>query len=209
MFQSRRVAGRYARQEGETGDPMTALITGMIILFGGHLALYTPLRPALKARIGEGPFKGAFSLVALVGLGLMIWGYAMTRSGPEAANILYWPAGWTPHAAMLLVILAFISLAASFHKGRLKLWLRQPQSVGIALWAGAHLLVNGKLAAVLFFGGFLGLSLLDIAVSTARGQVPSYVPKPRHDLIAVVAGLILYGVFLLLFHPLVLNVPVV
>ena len=187
---------------------MTTLIIGMIILFGGHLALYTPLRPALKARLGEGPFKGLFTLLSLIGLGLMIWGYAMTRSGPEAANILYWPASWTRHAAMLLVLLAFIALAASFHKGRLKLWLRQPQSIAIALWATAHLLANGKLAAVLFFGGFLGLALLDIAVSTARGEVPRYVPKPSHDLIALAAGLILYGFFLLVFHPFVLNVPI-
>ena len=188
---------------------MTTLIVGMIVLFGSHLLLYTPLRPAFKARIGEGPFKGAFTLVSLVGLGLMIWGYSMTRSGPEAANILYWPAPWTRHAAMLLVLVAFIVLAASFHKGRLKLWLRQPQSIAIALWAFAHLLANGKVAAVLFFSGFLVLSLIDIAVSTARGDVPNYVPKPSHDLIAVVAGLILYGIFLLLFHPLVLNVPIV
>jgi uncharacterized membrane protein len=81
-------------------------------------------------------------------------------------------------------------------------------SVGFALWAGAHLLANGKVAAVLFFGGFLGLALVDIAVSTARGDNPRHVPKPRHDLIAVVAGLILYAFFLLVFHPLVLNVPV-
>jgi uncharacterized membrane protein len=186
---------------------MTTLIIGMIILFGGHLALYTPLRPALRARMGEGPFKGAFALVALIGLGLMIWGYSMTRAGPEAANILYWPAGWTRHAAMLLVLLGFISLTASFHRGYLKLWLRQPQSIGIALWAGAHLLANGKVSAILFFGGFLGLALIDIAVSTARGDVPRHEPKPAHDLIAVAGGVILYAIFLLLFHPLVLNVP--
>jgi uncharacterized membrane protein len=188
---------------------MTALIAGMIILFGAHLALYTPLRPALKARLGERPFKGVFTLVSLVGLAVMIWGYAMTRSGPEAANILYWPAGWTRHAAMLIVLLAFISLAAAFHKGRLKLWLKQPMSIGFALWAGAHLLTNGKVASVLLFGGFLGLALLDIAVSTARGDVPNYAPKPHHDLITVAAGLILYGFFLLAFHPFVLNVPII
>jgi uncharacterized membrane protein len=186
---------------------MTTLIIGMIILFGGHLALYTPVRPALRARMGEGPFKGAFALVALVGLGLMIWGYSMTRAGPEAANILYWPAGWTRHAAMLLVLLGFISLTASFHRGYLKLWLRQPMSIGFALWAGAHLLSNGKVSAVLFFGGFLGLALVDIAVSTARGKVPHHEPRPIHDLIAVAGGVILYAFFLLVFHPLVLNVP--
>jgi uncharacterized membrane protein len=187
---------------------MTTLIIGMIILFGGHLALYTPLRPALRARMGEGPFKGAFALVALIGLGVMIWGYSMTRAGPEAANIVYWPAGWTRHAAMLLVLLGFISLTASFHRGYLKLWLRQPMSIGFALWAGAHLLTNGKVSAVLLFGGFLGLALVDIAVSTARGDVPHHTPKPAHDLIAVAGGVILFTFFLLVFHPLVLNVPV-
>jgi uncharacterized membrane protein len=73
---------------------------------------------------------------------------------------------------------------------------------------GAHLLTNGKVSAVLFFGGFLGLALVDIAVSTARGKVPHHEPKPYHDLIAVAGGVILFAFFLLVFHPLVLNVPV-
>jgi uncharacterized membrane protein len=183
---------------------MAALIAGMIMLFGGHLALYTPLRPALKARLGAPAFKGVFAAFALVGLALMIWGFSMERAG----NILYWPAPWTRHAAMLMVLLGFISLAASFHKGRLKLWLKHPMSIGVALWAIAHLMTNGTVAAVLFFGGFLGLALVDIAVSTVRGEGPSYVPKPNHDLITVAAGLLLYGFFLLVFHPYVINVPV-
>jgi uncharacterized membrane protein len=187
---------------------MTKLIIGMIILFGGHLLLYTPLRPRLKQRLGEGPFKGAFSLVALLGLALMIWGWSSTRAGPEAANILYWPPEWARHAAMLLVLLGFLSLAASFHQGRLKLWLKNPMSIGIALWAAGHLLANGAVADVLLFGGFLGLALIDIAVSTAQGKVPHYVPKPRHDAISIVAGLLLFAFFLFVFHPYVLNVPV-
>jgi hypothetical protein len=36
---------------------------------------------------------------------------------------------------MLLVLAGFISLTASFHRGYLKLWLRQPMSIGFALWA--------------------------------------------------------------------------
>ena len=122
---------------------------------------------------------------------------------------LIWGALCAACYGFITSYLAFIALAASFHKGRLKLWLRQPQSIAIALWATAHLLANGKVAAVLFFSGFLVLAIIDIAVSTARGDVPNYVPKPSHDIIAVVAGLILYGIFLFLFHPLVLNVPIV
>jgi hypothetical protein len=61
---------------------------------------------------------------------------------------------------------------------------------------------------VLLFGSFLVFSLLDIVRSTAIGKVPSYVPKPFHDVIAVLGGLLVYGVLLYL-HPYIIGVPVV
>ena len=109
---------------------------------------------------------------------------------------------------MLLVLLAVIALMAAFHRGRLKLWLQRPMSIGIALWATGHLLANGSLPEVLLFGSFLVFSLLDIVHSTAIGKVPAYVPKPFHDVIAVVGGLVIYGLLLYL-HPIIIGVPVV
>jgi hypothetical protein len=61
---------------------------------------------------------------------------------------------------------------------------------------------------VLLFGSFLVYSLIDIAYNTAKGNKPDLVPKPIHDLIAVVAGVILFLVFAYGFHPYVLNLPV-
>ena len=188
---------------------MSLLLPGIVIFLGAHLLLYTPLKPALRQSSGEGQFKGAFSLVSAIGLGLMIWGLIRTRGGPEAADVLYFPAPWTRHAAMLLVLLGFLSLAVSFHRGRLKRILRNPMSIGIGLWALAHLLANGKAASVWFFGTFLVLAVIDIAVSTARGKVPQYEVKPSHDAISIAAGVILYVVFLFGFHPYVLNLPIV
>ena len=55
---------------------------------------------------------------------------------------------------------------------------------------------------ILLFGGFLTLSVLDIIVNTARGKVPSYEPRLKSDIIAVVVGLVLYGVFISLHQTL-------
>jgi uncharacterized membrane protein len=190
---------------------MTLLLVG-IVLFGG-IHLFSMLAPAsrdrMRQRMGEGPWKGIYSLVSLVGLVLIIWGFVGTRSGPEAADILYIPAPWTRHAAMLLVLLGFISLSAFHGKSHIKLWLQQPMSIGVALWAFAHLLANGRVADVVLFGFFFLIALLDIVLSTARGKIPHYEPTLRSDIIAVVVGIILYLIFLLLFHPYVVGIRIV
>lgn len=189
---------------------MRILIAGVILFFGVHLASYAEgQRRALIARLGEGLYKGLYSLVSAAGLVLIVWGYSRTRAGPAAADILYWPPAWGRHATMLLVLLAMLSFAIYLHKGRLKLWLRHPMSIGVALWAIGHLFSNGKVASVVLFGSFLGFAMFDIAVNSYRGRVPNFVPKPRHDAISLLAGVALYAFFLFIFHPYVLNLPIV
>ncbi len=189
---------------------MTYLLFG-ILLFGGiHLfsMLMPASRDALKARLGEKPWKGFFAIVSLAGLGLMIRGFLLSRSGPLAADWLYIPAEWARHPTMLLVLLGFVSLAASHGRSHIRLWLRHPTSIGIALWAVGHLLSNGKRTDVYLFGTFLIVALLDTVLSTFRGKVPLYEPLLRSDVIAVIAGMVLYVIFLFGFHPYVLNLPV-
>ena len=55
---------------------MTLLLIGIVIFAGVHLlAMLLPgARDGLRERLGEGPFKGLFSLVSLIGLGLMFQG---------------------------------------------------------------------------------------------------------------------------------------
>ena len=113
------------------------------------------------------------------------------------------------HLTMLLVLLAFILIGASHGKGYLKKWLHNPMSIGIVLWSGGHLLVNGQRSDVWLFGTFLVVGLADIVMSEIRGKRPDYIPRIRSDVVAVVVGLVLYVVFLFGFHPYVLNVPVV
>ena len=189
---------------------MIILIIGVILFFGVHLLSYArPWRARLITRLGEGPYKGIYSLISAIGLGLIIWGYFRTRAGPAAADIIYWPPAWGRHVTMLLVLLAMISIAIFIFKGKLRLWLRNPMSIGVALWAAGHLLSNGRLASVIMFGAFLLYALLDIAINTIRGNMPDFAPRPHHDVISIIAGLALYAFFLFIFHPYVLNLPII
>lgn len=189
---------------------MTYLWTG-IILFGGlHLfSIFAPgARGTIRERLGEKPFKGLYTLVSLAGLGFMITGFLKSRSGPPAADWLYVPADWSKHVTMLFVLLAFILIAASHGKGHIKSWLRNPFSIGFALWSAGHLLANGKRTDVFMFGTFLVVALADIIMSEIRGKRPTHVPSATSDIRAIVIGMILYVVFLYGFHPYVLNLPV-
>ena len=190
---------------------MIYLILGLGIFAGVHVfsMLLPGHRNALMGRLGEGPYKGLFSLVSLFGIAFIIWGYWSLSNSPEAAGFAYMPYPAMRHLTMLLVLLAFISVGASHGRGYLKLWLRNPLSIGIALWATGHLLSNGHFYDVLMFGMFLLLALLDIFLSTARGKRPIHEPRPRSDVIAVVTGVILYAVFLFGFHPYILHVPII
>ena len=69
--------------------------------------------------------------------------------------------------------------------------------IAICLWAFVHLLANGDLASTLLFGGFFVYALIDIYRAKPRSSlVPRGKPKARFDVIAVVVGLILFGLVL-------------
>jgi uncharacterized membrane protein len=190
---------------------MTLIIIGIVIFIGVHLLgmLLAGPRDRLMARLGEGPYKGLYSLVSAIGLGLMIYGFYTTRGALEPDDYLYAPAPWTRHAAMGLVLLAFIFIGASHGKGYLKLWLKHPMSIGIGLWAIAHLLANGERPDIYFFGSFLALAVLDVILSTLRGKLPHHEPQVKSDVRAVVIGIVLYLIFLFGVHPYIFNVPIV
>ena len=190
---------------------MTALYIGMILFGGIHLfSIFLPaVRDGFEAKLGEKRWKGLYALVSLAGIVFLTVGYWQSRSGPLAADWLYVPAAWTRHANMAFVAAAFILLAASNGKGYLRKWLHNPMSIGIALWAGGHILANGKRTDVYLFGTFLVVALADIVMSEIRGKRPVYAPQPRSDIIAIIAGMVVYAIFLFGFHPYVLNLPVV
>ncbi len=178
---------------------MNTLYLGMALFFGIHVLTSTPLRAAFVGMIGEKPYKGVFSLLSLAGLGLMIWGFGMARSGPDSARIVFDPPEWGPLVTMIFVLVGLVVIGTGHGKGYIRKLVSQPMSVGIAIWAMGHLFSNGNLSEVMLFGGFLVYAVYDFVVSTVKGKTPDYAPEIKGDIKAIVIGAIIFVIFLF-FH---------
>ena len=155
-------------------------------------------REARIAAIGEGPWKAAYSIASLAALVLMIWGYSLAR--PEAP-VLFEPPVWLKHVAVLLMLFAFILLAASvLPAGRLKAAARHPMLVAIKTWAVAHLLANGDLASIVLFGSFLAWAVADRVSVKRRGDMGPPPGPAVWDVVAVLIGFLAYILFLWRLH---------
>ena len=180
------------------------LILGLLLFLGVHsLSIVSPAgRDRLVDRLGENAFKGLYSLVSLVGLGLIVWGYGLAR---EAPVLLYALPGGFRHLAALLMLPVFVLLLAAYLPGRIKTAAKHPMLLAVKLWALSHLLAQsvtgGTLADVLLFGGFLVWAVAD-RVSLRRRTVRAVpaLPSGGNDAIAVVGGLVLYALTVFWAH---------
>jgi uncharacterized membrane protein len=187
---------------------MTLLVLGLALFLGVHtLSTLRPARAGLIGRLGEGPYKGLYSLLSAAGLVLIVVGYGAYRG---AGYVAVWdpPLGLRP-VTLALNWLAFVALAAAYSPlGKIKSLLRHPMLVGVKAWALAHLLANGDLGSILLFGGLLAWAVYDRISVKRRGDAgapPSSVTIG--DPIAVGVG---SAVFALMFwlHPIAFGVPI-
>jgi len=184
---------------------MTLLIIGIIAFLGVHaLPTFPDLRARLIGQWGETGYRIAFSLISIVAFVLLVYGFA------KAPVVQVWsPPGWTRWVAIVLMLPAFIFLVAAYVTGQIKAKLKHPFLVAIKTWALAHLIANGDLASIILFGSFLAYAVYD-RITLKRRQPTSLfgVPGtggPRNDLIAIVLGVVLYVLFLLWLHPLLIG----
>ncbi len=182
---------------------MLALILGLVLFLGIHsVRLFAAdWRAAQIDRRGLLAWKGLYTVVAVVGLLLIIWGYGQARLSP---TWLWVSPMWTRHLAALLTIPAFILLAATYVPGtRIKARVGHPMLLGVKFWAIAHLIANGTLADLLLFGGFLAWAVALYVVSRRRDRLAG-VRYPAvgfsRDLIAIVIGLVAWVVFAMWLH---------
>jgi len=133
----------------------------------------TRLRDTLVTRLGAGPYRGAFALASVIGLGWMIYAYR------HAPTVDLWGVllGFRP-AAYVLVFIAFLFVVIGITtpsptrvgmeskvgqgtdaaRGIVRI-TRHPFLWGTALWALVHLIVNGDLASLILFGSLLVLAI--------------------------------------------------
>jgi len=189
---------------------MTWLLLGILLFVGVHsTSIFAQgWRKRMVRRMGDGPWKALYGLVSLAGLVLIVYGYGAARLDPV---FLYVPPAWMRHVAFLLLLPVFPLLLAAYLPGRIRTRLGHPMLAAVKFWALAHLLVNGTLADVILFGGFLTWAVVDRISFKRRSPraVPALPASGWNDAIAVVGGLGLYVAFALWLHPLLIGVAVV
>jgi len=184
-------------------------ILGLVLFLGAHVFVtMRKQRDALIARIGFGPYRGLFALVAIVGLVLIGFGFVRYRAaGPIP---IWYPPVWTRHIVVALMWPASIAFVAAYFPGEIKRVLKHPMLVGVKIWAAAHLCANGDLGGMILFGAVLAWAVYDRITLKHRSD-PGAPPIPvggwRNDVIAVVVGTILYLALGFVFHPIVIGRP--
>ncbi len=188
---------------------LALLIIGLVVLLGAHVFVsLRERRAAVIARVGEWPYKGLFSLVSIIGIVLIGWGFAQYRA---AGMIVVWaPPPWTRHIVEALMWPASVLLVAAYIPGNIKRRLKHPLLVAVKTWAFAHLCANGDLGSIILFGSVLAWAVYD-RITLKRRSDPSAPDIPiggwRNDIVAVVVGTLVYLALGFVFHPVVIGVP--
>jgi uncharacterized membrane protein len=190
---------------------LAIMIIGLAAFLGSHtLVALRPQRAAVIARTGEGAYRGLFSLVSLLGILLIGYGFALYRAGGFID--IWMPPRWTRHVTGLLVWPAIIAIVAAYVPSEIKRVLKHPMLVGVKLWAVAHLLSNGDLGSIILFGSILAWAVYDRISLKRRPDAPAPAVATsggyRNDFIVVVIGTLVYFVLGFWFHPWVIGVPV-
>ena len=150
---------------------MALLILGLVLFLGAHSTriFAENWRQAILERLGEKAYKGVYTLVSLVGFGLMVFGFDQVRWD---SPLLWAPPVWVKHAAALLMLLSLVLLASAYTpRNAIKAKLHHPMVLSVKVWALAHLLANPRLADVVLFGAFLLWSVLNFRAARQRDRL--------------------------------------
>lgn len=152
---------------------LASLALATLAFVGTHLAMSHPLRVRLLGLFGEQIFLLAYSAVAFVTLGWMIFAWRAVRN-----SFPLWAApGWAWPVASGLMLVASILLAGAFfrnpafpHPGAkpraarpasgVFAVTRHPMNMAFALWALVHIALWGSPRNLIVAGGILFLALL-------------------------------------------------
>jgi uncharacterized membrane protein len=184
-------------------------ILGLVVFLGAHVFVTRRgERAALIGKIGEWPYRAVFSLVSI--LGVVLIGYGFARYRADGLIPVWFPPAWTRHIVVTLMWPACILLAAAYIPGNIKRVVKHPMLVAVKTWAVAHLCANGDLGGMILFGSVLAWAVYDRVTLKRRsdaGAPPIPLGGTKNDMIAVVVGTIIYLALGLVFHPVVIGLP--
>ncbi len=186
---------------------MGMLIAGVLLWSALHLVPVVARGPRQSAidKLGEGGYKGIFSLLMLGAIALMVFGWrgALPQS-------IYIPSHTMRLAGLVLVVIGFIFMAAANRPSRFGRLVRHPQLFGVLLWALSHLLTNGDSRSLVLFGGLAAWCIVMMPLINRRDgawvkpEPPSWVREIVGVLIALVAVAVVVAI-----HPWIAGMPAV
>ncbi|MEN9895577.1 MAG: hypothetical protein RIR97_1429 [Pseudomonadota bacterium] len=159
---------------------------------------------------GVNAWKGVYSVISLIALVILIYGYGLARM--SEANVQLWsPPRWTVHLNMTLMLFAIVFLVASqVPAGRIARSVKHPMVLSVKIWALAHLAVNGTLVDMILFGAFLAWGVL-LRISYARGErdgsiTPRAFAGGGNDVIVLIVSAVVYLALLMFLHTYLIGV---
>jgi uncharacterized membrane protein len=166
---------------------LTLIVVFSLLFMLTHIGLsHGAIRQGLVGKLGQWPFRGLYSLVSFGTLGpaAVIW-WQNRHLGPVLWELPFWPE------RILAAVLVFFALFLLFQslatpspssmapakdtvRGVLRI-TRHPMNMAFALWGLAHLLANGAVGDVAFFGSFvvvgvLGAYHMDARLKNTKGE---------------------------------------
>lgn len=160
-------------------------------------------RQKLIQKMGEGGYKGLFSLLILLSIACIVFGWRGTTP-----SFVYAPPVWGMRATGSLMLLSLYLMTVSSFPSNVKRILRHPQLLGVALWSLAHLLGNGDSRSAVLFGGMGLWAMVSIFLINRRDgswKKPAAVPLYK-ECLPVVLSVVGYLVVFYL-HPYMTGVP--
>jgi len=185
---------------------MAMLLSGVVLFALVHLVppVGTGLRDRAVDRLGENGYKGIFSLLLILALMLMVFGWRGAHPG-----FVFTPPPALHIPALVLMLLGIYLFIVSARPSRVKQFLRHPQLTGVALWAIAHLAMNGDSRSLVLFGGMALWAVLEILAINKRDgtwQKPE-APAMTVDIVTLAIAAIVVAI-LIFVHPWIAGVPV-
>jgi uncharacterized membrane protein len=185
------------------------LVLGLVVLLGAHVFVtFRDARAGLVTQLGLNGYRALFSIVSIVGLALIVWGFGQYRAHDL---IQVWsPPDFMRHITVGLMLFAVIFFTAAFIPSHIKAKAKHPMLAGVKTWALAHLLSNGDLGSILLFGAFLAWGVYARIAAKRRGDLGTATAPAgwTNDIIVVVLGIVIYLALGYAFHPMVIGVPV-
>ena len=188
---------------------MLYLIAGLILFLGAHSVSIVSYRwrDAMAERLGAGAWRALYSLISIVGLVLIVYGFGRAR---EAPMVLYVAPIWVRDTMIMVMPIVFPIAFAAYLPGLISAVLKHPLLVAVKLWATLHLLVNGSLADVVLFGSMLAWAVAD-RISLKRRPPRPYPAAPPwkwNDALAILLGFAVYVVLVAGGHQWITGLPI-